>query len=1213
MVYFQAMRETPHAPCLLRDSEHGFALVVCLILLTLVAVLALSLASLATIELRRTSHADQTALAKANARLALMQAIGQLQKTLGPDQRVSACADILANNPQQPHWTGVWRTTQNDGSSLFTRDDLTGSLNDARWTLQSSPAERVLEWLVSGTGNPATGAGSASVMLARTDANTMLEVPKVALQDAAGALAGHLAWWTGDLGVRVNVETRDPRQQLQITRDNPSNGAWFRLMASQAADPSMMEGGVTFKDDEIRRLASAGTTALTSAGSAWCRQHAFDFTVDSRGVLADVARGGLKRDLTAYFAGNGDVPPWKNLDGLSENDALVGDPPAAGSTVSRHRVAGPRFGLLRDWARLAVPFSGSNVASRLPDVDTAAGLSSTALALANNQPVKLAGNLRASLQPILVEATDFSHLSTFMVPAVTPPVYQLRFHHYPRVVLWNPYNVQLDFDRSMIMIQGNGRQEMWTENLYQIAPGFAFTRLYQWLSFEGGRSTEFNTNGRTFFDTTGYNDPYIGAYYFAIPRTLFKPGECLVFSPARQAEYDCLSPYRPGSYNLNANELSCEVAPDPSRSYYISGTDIGGGVSDQPVKFWFAPTPAWSLAGRNGVENQSDDTRAVLKHVGDASTITFENFDNLPQIAVVSASLQYGAGREPRISWNSAEKMPIELLDPLHPRPTVIPNVRTREGVRLRWFDEHRSNIINSGPLADTAHFEDSLLGNWNPRAAFAVRSPWENIAGTLPVSGTAGGPWFFGAYTRDLYDQAVGWDEQTPVITAGRCHGNPFGPPQEGAGRLVLFDVPRSETGVISLGQLQHAKISELVWHPSYAIGNSLADPRLGTGANNKGLQRTAAVAEDTASASQGGFHENQLGWSADTQRSGTKDEWAVTARAILGEVPQSDNIVYDLSFEANQALWDRYYLSSGSAGEKRMFLADPAKNPLPNGRMRPAPWARSHTTLASLTDFHQSAAHLMVAGAFNVNSTRVEAWRALLGSSRLAGYANDANVPFPRMLDAPDGAWHNGDAADNPRVWAGHRELNPDEIHKLAVAITREVKLRGPFLSLADFVNRRLAEDETGRMGALQAAIEMAGLNSTLTTARPLNNQYPLPDYTHPDHIPDATRLEQTLKPASKAWGAPAWLTQADVLQVLGPVLTARSDTFAIRAYGDAVDAAGRISARAWCEAVVQRTPEPLDPDDSGLNPRLAGTTGDFGRRFVITAFRWLSPDEI
>jgi hypothetical protein len=148
---------------------------------------------------------------------------------------------------------------------------------------------------------------------------------------------------------------------------------------------------------------------------------------------------------------------------------------------------------------------------------------------------------------------------------------------------------------------------------------------------------------------------------------------------------------------------------------------------------------------------------------------------------------------------------------------------------------------------------------------------------------------------------------------------------------------------------------------------------------------------------------------------------------------------------------------------------------------------------------------------------------------------------------------------------------------------------------------------------MGALQAAIERAGLNAAHDAAYPLNNDSPLPDYRHPDNLRDATRMEQTLKPKSKAWGAPTYLTQADVLQVVGPALSARSDSFMIRAYGDAVDAEGKIQARAWCEAIVQRTPEPLDADESGLNPRDAGKPGDFGRRFVMTSFRWLRPGEI
>jgi len=83
--------------------------------------------------------------------------------------------------------------------------------------------------------------------------------------------------------------------------------------------------------------------------------------------------------------------------------------------------------------------------------------------------------------------------------------------------------------------------------------------------------------------------------------------------------------------------------------------------------------------------------------------------------------------------------------------------------------------------------------------------------------------------------------------------------------------------------------------------------------------------------------------------------------------------------------------------------------------------------------------------------------------------------------------------------------------------------------------------------------------------------------------------------------------------VLQVIGPALSARSDTFVIRSYGDAVDSTGRVTARAWCEAVVQRVPEPVQPDDSGINPRRTPGSGDFGRRFIITSFRWLSEQEI
>lgn len=72
------------------------------------------------------------------------------------------------------------------------------------------------------------------------------------------------------------------------------------------------------------------------------------------------------------------------------------------------------------------------------------------------------------------------------------------------------------------------------------------------------------------------------------------------------------------------------------------------------------------------------------------------------------------------------------------------------------------------------------------------------------------------------------------------------------------------------------------------------------------------------------------------------------------------------------------------------------------------------------------------------------------------------------------------------------------------------------------------------------------------------------------------------------------------AQIMAALGPMLTVRSDTFRIRAYGEVLNPAdaARTEAAAYGEAIVQRTPDPMP---------------GFGRRFVITAFRWLGPEDI
>ena len=167
-----------------------------------------------------------------------------------------------------------------------------------------------------------------------------------------------------------------------------------------------------------------------------------------------------------------------------------------------------------------------------------------------------------------------------------------------------------------------------------------------------------------------------------------------------------------------------------------------------------------------------DDSRAIWKSAKDVSSLNVVGFDTLPQIQAVSCSPQFGAGREPNVVWSVNNTVPIPFYPTTDYSITAIPDNRSREGYRLRWFDEPVSNILAASKTAGAAAFEEALLANWNPRAAHSVRSPWENLAGD-PGDGLASGPWFYGAYTKDLYDNEVGWSAQAPRFSNGKARGH--------------------------------------------------------------------------------------------------------------------------------------------------------------------------------------------------------------------------------------------------------------------------------------------------------------------------------------------------------------------------------------------------------------------------------------------------------
>jgi hypothetical protein len=175
--------------------------------------------------------------------------------------------------------------------------------------------------------------------------------------------------------------------------------------------------------------------------------------------------------------------------------------------------------------------------------------------------------------------------------------------------------------------------------------------------------------------------------------------------------------------------------------------------------------------------------------------------------------------------------------------------------------------------------------------------------------------------------------------------------------------------------------------------------------------------------------------------------------------------------------------------------------------------------------------------------------------------------------------------------------------------------VRLRGPFLSLSEFVNRQLSGGDLALAGAVQTALNRLSENAA-------NNPYAALQALSRDtlgaKIERASLAGYLFPEASEgesAYGLPGWPRQADILRPLAPILSARDDTFKIRAYGDSRDKAGKVVARATCEAVVKRTRDfvsPADEADATDEPADAVNRA-FGRRFEVISFRWLNASEI
>ncbi|MGN0861550.1 MAG: hypothetical protein ACI4P3_06630 [Candidatus Spyradosoma sp.] len=454
-----------------------------------------------------------------------------------------------------------------------------------------------------------------------------------------------------------------------------------------------------------------------------------------------------------------------------------------------------------------------------------------------------------------------------------------------------------------------------------------------------------------------------------------------------------------------------------------------------------------------------------------------------------------------------------------------------------------------------------------------------------------------------------------------------------DGQTNIVLFEIPTAP--LVSLGQLQHVECSVLEMEPSYVVGNSY--PHIG-------------------------FKDDELDkllvWpDAGYMKDGAGPRYA----SVHSPQPRGDT-----PFAANASLFDRYFFSGINVGDantaqckdmdefvRKVFSTDPKDNPFPNkrvGLIRDFGDRKEADVKKDFYDPEKVSRNLLFDGSFNVNSTSVEAWVAVLSGLRGKLLQVDGkfkemrNTPFARFmaLIGRSAGGFGGKVADNDgddgNGWRWYSELSDSNIRKLAEAIVDQVRERGPFMSMGDFVNRRLTTEETGKAGALQAAIDESKINKDAQSGFNDGGSASNPDSKRfPNLFPTKTK--------SKKAGVPGYVTQGDILANVGAGLSARSDTFTIRAYGDVFGLDGTPEARAWCEAVVQRVPEffaPQDDQDEEIidsvkflenyrdhqaddlpqqhvldkwerDDRLSAVNKLFGRRYKVVAFRWLSQNEL
>lgn len=1227
-----------------KEHSRGFALVVTLSLMILLTIIAVGLLSLSAISLRSSSHGKAISEARANARLALMLAIGELQKHAGPDQRITAAASILDSAPEtetpdtvgEAQVTGVWNSNKQEVGQAPAIPNYDKTASFRRWLvsgLGEADANRSAALANSPFRNSSSGVrlvGEQTTKDNNANSPSHLWAGKIAV-----AKTGHGAYAVMDEGSKARIDLVVPAamsddEQRRAAAGAPARNAFDIIPKSSsgsgaALDPYFALRDNSFKNTEASKAITLASAPLLKSGLPDLGPYFPDLTTDSAGVLADVSLGGLRKDLSLF----GELPkiPTDYQKRRIYSDADTGLAAVPSSSGYNGGAPDPHWNLVYNHLNIHKRL-GSATGNNLPTLNITSSLPSGFRAGTDDrasprafQTINRDAQPVSPLAPVIVRCELMFSLFAKEIKGHGPwdvqvPTafgggtegekwnHMLHLIYTPLVTLWNPYNVTLRLRQPVVEIAN---------------PPVAFRFIRQ-------KSTSITAVGEVTDRIVPLDEMFVTGWQKFDKKFVMQlfgqvssagttsgdvillPGEVKLFSPALNPAANFAQVFDWQNNLTDRSNYAAQIRAAPG----WRGPQYGYNID------WLVGDTAYVRSPRNGssknigvIGSRADDVWDVECGLGiprkkDGSSIRRYAVSLLTSSGATSPSSSTNVLSRLEFDFDADLNVLTTALTPNGPAATTIPfkmsdysNPEQTANIHVGFNDPLRQWIVKPFMVL-------TAQAKTTKDAEFPSRS-WIHNNASRPVSWQSlrndHQAWNSHELALIQYKNGMATDAKIDANNRGYA----FGGVNSLHGSSFFIQRELALTPVQSVAQLSHFDLAAspfpgAVDHP---VGSSFAHPTVKSGE----------------------YHSGQA---------------------------------VDHAWLANFRLWDSWYASTltnqrpywPSTAELRTVINGFASDtrPLPNPRFKPRTQGRSADEISALLTnggnepkedaFKMAAAIQLLNGAFNVNSTSKTAWMAVLagldretisslifnGSTlTLAPEGLTTTSPYFTRRRMPAGSSAAANVANPERFafWNSGCELTRDELEALAEGIVREVKRRGPFLSLAEFVNRRIGpESDLTLKGAIQAAIDDAPGIGDLNT----NSQG-----SRKDRFADLSRTitNAEVNPVSYAYpqaalgetatGATGALDQLAVLNQIGATISARSDTFRIRTYGDAIDAKGNVLARVWCEAVVQRVPEyVVEKSQNGNDPwdpsaSLQAVNRDFGRRFEVRSFRWMSENEI